>query len=290
MKHAIAFTLAASAAFVTWSATGAAQPAPTVTPIGYIEAYYAYDVNRPPNGITNYRGFDNRHDTFTLSNVVLGAGFEDGPVNGKLLLQVGSTPSTYYAAEPTHAGAAGANASGTELWKYIQEAHLGYEAPVGRGLLVEAGIFPSPCGYEVFAVKDDWNWSRSNLFYGFPYYHTGVRATYAWTSELSTTLYVVNGWNSVVDDNEEKSVMPIVAYKIPDRLTVQAMYLGGVERPTGSPEGPWWRHSFDAYGQFDATKSLSFAAEADYGWEPNRMGTARWAAGALYARVKPVSG
>jgi hypothetical protein len=266
-----------------------APPTIKITPMAYVEAYYAYNFNRPSNGITNYRGFDNRHNTFTLSNVALGATFEGGPLTSKLILQVGSTPSTYYATEAAHAGTSAVNATGPELWKYVQEAHVGYKAPVGRGLLIEAGIFPSPCGYEVFAIKDNWNWSRSNLFYGFPYYHTGVRATYEWTSELSSALYLVNGWNSVVDNNDEKSVMPIVTYKVQDRLSVQAMYLGGVERPAGSPEGPYWRHHFDVFGQLDATKFLSFVAQADYGWEPNRIGTARWYAGALYARVRPIN-
>jgi hypothetical protein len=264
------------------------KPSFTITPTGYVEAYYAYNFRRPSNGITNYRGFDNRHNTFSLANVAVGATFAGGPLTARLILQVGSTPSTYYGGEPLRAGASGANATGPDLWKYVQEAHVGYKAPVGRGLLVEGGLFPSPCGLEVFAIKDNWNWSRSNLFFALPYYHTGLRLTYEWTPELSTSLFVVNGWSSVVDNNEAKSLMPIVAYKIPDRLAVQAMYLGGVERPKGAPEGPYWRHHFDLFGQYDATKWLSLLAQADYGWEPNRFGTARWAAGAVYARVKPI--
>ncbi len=269
-----------------------AEPEPAAeaasTPTGYIEAYYGYNVNAPDNGVTNYRGFDNRHNSFTLSNVVLGGELQSGPLVGKLLLQVGSTPSTYYASEPVRRGADGANATSAELWKYVQEARIGYRAPVGRGLLVEAGVFPSPIGIEVFAVKDNWNWSRSNLFFGLPFYHTGLRGTYAWSPKLSTSLYVVNGWNSVVDNNEEKSVMPVIAYKPSERVSLQALYMGGVERTTGSPEGPYWRHHVDAFGQIDVTKKLSLAAQADFGWEPNRFGTARWAAWALYTRVRPL--
>jgi hypothetical protein len=28
---------------------------------GYVEAAYSYNFNNPSNGLTNYRGFDNRH-------------------------------------------------------------------------------------------------------------------------------------------------------------------------------------------------------------------------------------
>jgi len=264
------------------------KPAIDVTPLGYVEAFYAYNLNRPSNGITNFRGFDNRHNTFTLSNAALGANAQAGPVTARLILQIGSTPSTYYLGEPVFAGSSGANASGPSQWKYLQEANLSYKAPVGRGLLVQLGLIPSPIGYEAFAVKDNWSWSRSNLFFGFPFYHTGLRATYEHTAELSTTFAVLNGWNSVVDNNEEKSIQARVAYKIPDRLLVQALYMGGVERPTGSPEGPYWRNHFDLFAQLDATTWLSFAGQADYGFEKNRIGDARWWAGALYGRVKPI--
>lgn len=264
------------------------KPTLTITPTGYVEAYFAYNFNRPSNGITNARGFDNRHATFSLSNAVLGASWEAGPVGGRLTLQVGSTPSTYYLGEPSLRASAAANASNAELWKYLQEAFVTYKAPVGRGLLLQLGLCLSPIGYEVIPVKDNWNWSRSNLFFGLPFYHTGLRATYEWTDELATTFSVFNGWNSVVDNNEEKSVQTNVTYRIPDKLLLQALYFGGVERPTGSPEGPYWRHHFDLIGQYDATSWLSLAAQADHGWEPNRIGTARWMAGAVYARFKPI--
>lgn len=264
------------------------KPALEIAPTGYVEAYYAYNLNRPSNAITNFRGFDNRHNTFSLANAVLGANWQAGPVGGRVLFQVGSTPSSYYAGEPSLPGAGGANASNAELWKYLQEAFVTYRAPVGRGLLLQLGLTASPIGFETFAVKDSWNWSRSNLFVGLPFYHTGLRATYEWTDELSTTVSVFNGWNSVVDSNDAPSVETDVTYKVPRKLLLRALYFGGVERPTGSAEGQYWRHHVDAVAQVDATTWLSFAGQADYGWEPNRIGTARWVAGALYARVKPI--
>ncbi len=259
-----------------------------LTPAGYVETFYAWNFNRPSNAITNYRAFDNRHGSLTLQNVALGTSFETGPVGGRIMLQVGAMPSSYYSAEPALAGASGANPTSGELWKYLQEAYLTWKAPVGRGLVLQAGLAASPIGYEVFAVKDNWNWSRSNLFNGLPFYHTGLRATYEWNDELSTTVGVFNGWNSVVDNNEEKSVQASVSYKLKDKFLVQALYFGGIERPTGSPEGPHWRHHFDAFAQYDANVWLSIAAQVDYGWEPTRLGTASWVSGAGYVRLRPL--
>ncbi|MDB5215045.1 MAG: outer membrane protein, partial [Myxococcaceae bacterium] len=257
-----------------------------LTPTGYIETYYQWNFNHPSNGITNYRGFDNRHNTFTIQNVALGTYFESGPVGGKLMLQVGSMPTTYYAVEPTLAGAKGANATGPELWKYIQEAYVTYKVAIGRGLELKAGIVASPIGMESFAVHDHWSWSRSNLFFGLPYYHTGLRATYELGDRVSAEVSVLNGWNSVVDNNEAKSVETHVTYRVPNKVTAQLLYFGGIERSAGVPEGQYWRHHFDAVGEVHATDWLQVAAQADYGFEPNRFGTASWYAGAISARAK----
>lgn len=97
----------------------AATKALVVTALGYVEAHYAYNTNRPSNRITAYRGFDNRHNTFTLSNVALGGSAEYGPLSGRAILQIGATPSSYYAAEPMLSGGGAAGATGPEVWKYL---------------------------------------------------------------------------------------------------------------------------------------------------------------------------
>lgn len=261
---------------------------PTARFDGYVELDFSHNFNEPSNGITNYRGFDNRHDTFALSNAVLGATFDYESLMGRVALQVGQTPTTYYLAEPPLPGSSGAGPSGAEVWKYIQQAYAGWKAPVGRGLSLQAGIFLSPIGFEGVAVKDNWNWSRSDLFFGLPFYHTGLRASYDFTDRLSGTLMISNGWNSVTDNNEGKSFSGQLTYKVPDRFSGSLLYFTGPERSKGSPEGDPWRHLFDLWAQLDATGWLSFAVHGDAGFERNRFGTSYWGTGALYTRVQPV--
>ena len=254
----------------------------------YAEILYAYNFNRPSNGITALRGFDNRHNTFTVSNVALDAAWEWESLSGRLTLQVGHTPSTYYLAEPALPGGGGASSSGADVFKYIQQAVVGWRAPIGRGLTFRAGLFVSPIGPEVIPVKDGWNWSRSNLFFGLPFYHTGLTASYDPTATLSLTLMLCNGWNSVTDGNREKSVSVSAALHPSPRWLIQVLYFGGVERPAGAPEGRAWRHLFDAYAQWDASDVLSFLLHADGGFEPNLFGTSAWLAGAAYVRLHPL--
>lgn len=166
---------ASNAAEISGESSRAPQ---TFTLGGYAEAFYQWNFNQPANGITHYRGFDNRHNSFTVANAVLDAQWDYENVIGRVALQVGHTPSTYYLSEPSSPGTAGAGRSDADLWQYLQQAYVGYRFRVGRGLLVSAGLFLSPIGPEGMAVHDNWNWSRSNLFFGLPFYHTGLRVAY----------------------------------------------------------------------------------------------------------------
>lgn len=98
-------------------------------------------------------------------------------MSGRLVLQAGLTPETYYLGEPSLPAPAGVGASSLETWKHVQQANLGIETGIGRGLRIEGGLFLSPIGPEGMAVKDNWQWSRSTLFYALPFYLAGLRAT-----------------------------------------------------------------------------------------------------------------
>lgn len=252
----------------------------------YVESYYQWNFNDPDNGITHFRGFDNRHNAFTISNVAVTATADIANVVGKLTLQVGSTPSTYYLAEPSLPGATATNASDLELWKYIQEALAGYRFGLLDGLLVQGGVFLSPIGPEGIAVKDNWTFSRSHLFFGLPFYHTGVRATLTLNEHWAATLAVVNGWNSVVDNNSEKSFYAQINYTLGSTLTTSLLYFGGVERAPGVPEGRAWRNTFDGHATWAITDDIAVQLHGDAGVEPNNFGTSWWAGGHLAARYR----
>jgi hypothetical protein len=269
----------------TESAAAAASTTPPFSLSGYAEAFYQWNFGDPSNGITNFRGFDNRHNTFTLANVALDASWDYEGLVGRVALQVGHTPSTYYLAEPRAAGTDATSATGPEVWKYVQQAQAGYRFDVARGLTVSAGVFLSPIGPESVPIRDSWNWSRSNLFVGLPFYHAGARAALALTDAWTVTLAVYNGWNSVVDGNDDKSISAQLAYARDD-FSMSILYFGGVERPRGAPEGRAFRHLLDAYATWRATRRLSLLAHVDGGLEPNALGLSAWIAGALAVRFR----
>jgi hypothetical protein len=286
MRTSIFIALAAAhvpAAAAAQTPTPAPAPAPAkITIGGYVEAYYQAHLQNPSNRLTNLRGYDNRSRTFTLSNVALDVTGEQGPVTARIILQVGHTPSTYYLAETASPGTGGVNASSSELWKYLQAANVTAKLP--DAWVLEAGLFLSPIGIEVLPIKDNFHWSRSNLYFGLPAYHTGVMLSHPLGGGWAGKLHVYNGWNTVVDNNGYPSVAASAAYA-GGKTTAQLLYFGGIERATGAAEGKPWRHLFDAIVQHAVTDEITLAAQADAGVEPNDLGTSAWACAALYGKL-----
>lgn len=256
----------------------------TFTLSGYVETFYQWNFNRPANGISNYRGFDTRHNSLTLSNAVLDAGFHTKSLLGRIAIQYGHTPATNYAQEPSLSGADGAGESSDELWRHLQRASVGWQA--SKIVLLEAGLFLTNIGVESLVVKDNWNWSRTNAFVRLPNYQTGIKATLHATDRLAVITGIFNGWNNIVDNNDEKSILLQAQYKVKERISTSVAYFGGVERDGGAPEGRPWRHAMDAYAQIDATDWLQLAAEVSGGIEKTRFGLHWFAATAVYTRAK----
>jgi hypothetical protein len=258
-----------------------AEPSPTPAPAatfklgGYAETFLSHNFEDPDNHITNDRGFDNREGRVAIENVAVDATGSVGALSGRVTLQAGLTPDTYYASEP-----------GDPAWRHVQQAYAGTTVPVGKGLLVEGGIFLSPIGVENVPVKDNWNWSRSDVFFALPFYHAGIRATLPLSPTATAMVMICKGWNDVVDDNSSPSLMAQLQLEGPKNLEAAVLYMGGSERPAGAPEGQPWRHLVDTWARFHATEALALQVEADVGLEDNRFGRSSWVDGALYARYK----
>lgn len=234
---------------------------PPLTVAGYVETYYQWNFNRPSTSITNARGFDNRHNSFTLSNAALDLGWDDERTFARLVMQVGHTPATYYSSEPQHLGGSAANTSDATLWRMLQQANGGVRLGARQQYEISAGLFLSPIGPETMPIRENWNWSRSNLFFGLPFYHTGARFAYQASTQLSLTAAIYNGWNSIVDNNADKSISVSAAYRLPT-IEASLLYFGGTEDST-SPT-PHWRHLLDAIVTWkaDARTTLRFHGNA----------------------------
>jgi len=254
---------------------------------GYVEAFYSYNFNRPSNGITHYRTFDNRHNAITLQNLALDFGWDSKHALAKVVLQAGHAPNTYYGvSEPDMPGADGTVGSNAELWRYVQQAYIGWHLPVKVPITLEAGVFLSPLGPEGLATHENWTWSHTPLFYALPFYHAGARLHIQVSEKHDLRFGIYNGWNNIVDNNPQKSLAAEYTYTPSDRLLYNIVYFTGAERPPDAAIEGGWRHTVDTYLIGKPSPHVALLARAVAGIEPTTVGNAWWLAGSLGVRVQ----
>lgn len=253
---------------------------------GYAEVFYSLNFNEPSNGITNFRAFDNRHNTLALQSVVLDLGWTSRYVEARVALQAGLAGETYYrTSEPVLAGSTLTPASGPSLLRHIQQAYLVWSALPNR-LVLDGGLFLSPIGPEGMATHENWTWSHSVLFFGLPFYHLGARIRWQPARMHMLRIGVYNGWNNALDNNAEKSLALEYKYQPASTLTVGVTYFTGVERPANAREGRAWRHLLDIYLVTTSLRRLAWLVNLNGGIEPNELGLSGWVAANAVLRVE----
>lgn len=228
---------------------------------GYVDGYYGYNFNNPKrsNGVLNFdnalRNFDTKHNQFSLNLVKLV--LENKPNEASRLgfrtdLTFGPAADIIHASEP----------GGSEIFKHIQQAYISYLAPVGKGLQIDVGKYVTPHGYEVIETKDNWNYSRSFLFtLPLPYYHFGVRATYAFNDKVSLAVMMHNGYNNVVDNNTRRSFSLSSIIKPNSKLTIVNNYTVGPEQNDNKDD---YRNLYDGSITYVIKPSVTFATNYFY--------------------------
>jgi hypothetical protein len=243
---------------------------------GLVDARYTVFSTKPV-GDAQYRNFDTRHNQFGLTMAQLWlakAPTSDSRGGFKVKLSVGPATTIVQSLEP---GASG-------VLQNVEEGFISYLAPIGKGLQIDAGKFVTQHGAEVIEAKDDWNYSRSLLFaLAIPYYHSGVRATYALNDKLTLMGAVVNGWNNVVENNSGKTFGAQIAYKPTASLSLVQNYMSGPEQPDDNRD---WRQLLDSIATWTVNPKLSLMANYDYGADTIAGAKVHWQGVAGYAKVQ----
>jgi hypothetical protein len=202
-QTASAQTPGSAAAAQATSDTAAVHSSPdtavTVSFGGFVDTYYAYDFGRPGNFDRPFTTQAVRHNEFNVNLAYVEAKVSGPRVRGRLALQAGTSVQSNYAGEPT-IGAV----SGPSLSRFIQEAVAGYQ--ITPSLWVDGGIFLSHIGMENWASRDNLTYTRSLSFDFTPAYESGVKLTWQATPKLSAVVTVVNGWQNISENNQDKAV------------------------------------------------------------------------------------
>ena len=179
----------------------------------FLETTYTHNLNRPDSSTNQLRVFDTEADDirFDVVELVLQkkasapgeAGFRVDAFAGSSIPHVTAAAGLFR------------DETGKAQDFDLFQAFVTYVAPVGSGLKVDAGKFATFMCYELVEGPDgiNDNVSRSLLFgWAMPTTHTGIRASYAFSSKLSAQLHLVNGWDVVKDGNSARAIGAQVAY------------------------------------------------------------------------------
>ena len=292
------------------SATPTPQVAPSATPLqptqttlasllgsttfsGFVDGYYGYNFDHPQiistggtvlagNGgdrFSSYRAFDAPYQAFTLNMIELIADKPPDASNSRLGYHVslgfGNAMNVVNATDPGGLGFA----------QYLKEGYFSYLAPVGKGLQFDFGKFITQHGAEVIESKDNWNYSRGLLFsYAIPFYHFGLRSKYVINDKYNFSVYVVNGWNNLVNNNTGATLGLQLGWNPTKKWTIVQNYMVGPEENNNTSN---IRELWDTVVTYNATSKLSLMGNFDYGRgdrTPTVPGVVDWTGGAGYVR------
>jgi len=230
---------------------------------GYVDGYYGYNLNEPEDQSVGLRGVNTNHNSFQFNAAKLSfnrplAG--PGTFGYRVDLVYGPLADSFNVPfEPANAG--------FSVQRNILNGYVSYAVPVGRGLNIDFGKFTTFIGAEVFDTIDNWNYQQGILFsFAQPYYHTGLRATYAASDKVGLGFYLVNGWNNSFDNNKAKSLGFSVTWTPNSKFQLIQNYLGGPEK-TGINSD--WRHLYDGILTATLNKNVALKFNYDIGMDRN---------------------
>lgn len=205
-------------------ALAATDTTPRITFGGFVDAYYAFDFNRPANFDRSFTTQPARHNEFNVNLAFVEAKLDAPRIRGRFAIQMGTSVQSNYAGEPRNG-----SVSGPDVARFIQEAVVGTK--VGDNLWLDGGIFFSHIGMEGFVSRDNPMYTRSLVADYSPYYETGVKLTWQATPTLSALVTVVNGWQNISETNAAKSAGVRVDYTPSPGTTVSYFNYLGDEAP-----------------------------------------------------------
>ncbi|MCX7770184.1 MAG: porin [Proteobacteria bacterium] len=223
----------------------------------YVQASYTYNFENYQSQSNDLRVFDNKSNSFLidLAQIIFAKDAEKGSVGYKIKASMGQTAKYIHSAG---LGAAGEHFD-------LTEAYIDYIFDKGNGIKLRAGKFATFIGAEVIEAIDNPNFSRSLLFnYAIPFTHTGLMISYPLTDKLSTSLYLVNGWDNTEDNNKSKSFGLSFGYTPSEIFSLTTNLMYGPEQNNNNSDN---RFLVDLISTIKPTKKLSFIINADYGNE-----------------------
>ncbi len=203
---------------------------------GFIDAAYLWDFNAPANHLFRSRGTAYKVDEPILNMTVAyirKIANDSSRWGFELTAQAGQDTRIF------GFSATAPDLAGSTALRHLGPTDFSYLAPLGKGLTLQAGIFPSLIGYDSLYARDNFNYTRPWGADFTPYLMLGVNASYPVSEKVTVTGFVINGYWHLADANSVPSFGGQVAYKPTNHTTFKQTVLVGPHQPDTALE--FWR-------------------------------------------------
>ncbi len=227
---------------------------------GLIYGSYNYNFNSPDSRSNDLRIFDTEHNNFSMDMLQLEVSKEtESGVGFHAVLDYGETASLI------QSDWGGGLADNFE----VQQAYMTYTFGIGNGVEMKFGKFATLLGGEVIESPYNPNVSRSFMFgYAIPFTHTGVLFSTALNDNVSLTAGVVNGWDTVKDNNNGKTFLGSLGLEFGDLAWTFNGVFGAEDDESGSSK----TGVFDTVLTYSPMENVDLLANFDYGTASEQVG------------------
>ncbi len=210
---------------------------------GYIDTYFAYDVNKPKDGLIPYMVSSNLHNSFSVNLAYIDLRYNTPNIRARLVPGFGSYMNANYNNE-------------IGLLKNLVESSVGIKLHKKKEIWIESGIFGSPFTNESAISKDHFMYTRSLAPEYVPYYLAGVKTSFPINNKINFYVYILNGWQQIQDQNNGKSIATQIEYRPNQKHLINWNTYIGDER---SKLNPTFRNRYftDVYWLFNVSDKFN---------------------------------
>ncbi|MCX7833161.1 MAG: porin [Ignavibacteria bacterium] len=204
---------------------------------GGVDFYYAWDTDKD-KALREISAISPHRDEFRLNLANISVEYKSQAARGKFVLHYGDLVKENWQTEHPN----------------IQEANIGIE--IYDNLWIDAGYFISPFGEESFPNESSFSTYSLPSYYE-PFYQSGIIISYDYKDNIGGSFYIVNGFNTIEDNNKNKSFGLNFYYRPNEYIEFLYNSLLGNEMPSSVPGKMRLMNdfifSFGPYKNFEAT-------------------------------------
>ena len=217
----------------------------------YIDTYYGFNFSKTSDQTVPYFVSMNRNNEANINLALVDLRFQAVRLRARFAPGFGSYNNANYSTEPG-------------LLKNIIEANIGVKPFKKHDIWVDFGVLGSPFTNESCISKDHFVYSRSLAPEYVPYYLSGAKVSIPISKKWILYLYLLNGWQQIVDLNKQKSFATQVEYRPNNKNLINWNVYVGDERKATEPNNRM-RYFSDIYWIFNPDGKISLTSCAYIG-------------------------